>query len=1115
MQTAHQILKSKTGLQVGFLPDGRIQKIENEQIRLSLKPETLHGDAGSQLYLRKQDADISSIPLTGANSQGRFGFEDNTYFSTGEWEGIAYTLRIEISDKQSVIRWKLDLDNQTSQEVIVDLLFRQDVGLKTIHDGLVNEYYVSQYLERRLLDDAGHGKVLICRQNMKEATGHPWMMLFAEKQAVAGSTDGIQFYGLNYRNDRKAKALSMRILEGEYAGESSVVALQSAPVRLAPGDKTTNSFYLCLMDDHPNATTADDLLRTDALIASFNDGENASKPTIWHKPTQSVFRNEVFQSHDLAIDELNNIFSAERRHTEFYQQEPISFFYGHNRHVVLRKKELLADRPHGHIMQARAGLKADESILSTTCYAFGVFNSHLTQANTNFNVLLSVCTSQFNQNPESGQRIFLEKDGRFIQLAVPSAFEMGLNHCRWIYKDSDYLIEVRTWTSKKRPEVVTEVRFLKGKAVRLLITHGIDPLNGWKWSPTQDDHQFEFTPRSNSMTADKFPVGKYRMVIHKNQHFNVVDSTLLAGNIEQGEHLFGILTEPADHVVMSIVGELKEQLSIFDYSQTETCFEEGVKQANAAIEALLNGLSITSHHDDIQAIVEILPWFGVNALTHFLTPHGLEQFGGAAWGTRDVAQGPFDLLLSMGKYEEARHLLLTIFSNQHADGGWPQWWMFDSYQHIRAHEAHGDIFYWVIMALAQYVQVTGDLDVMHEQLPYFSENIESKEVTSLEEHVGRLVRMIETSFIKGTALVPFGGGDWNDSLQPVNQELAARLISSWTVQMNYQAFRQLSDVYQKMGQLSEANRLDKLTEKIRNDFNNYLVKDQQVAGYGLSEPDGSVRVLLHPDDQMTGIKYSLLPMDRGVLSGIFTAEQAKYHQQVIENQLKGPDGARLMDRPLVYKGGIQELFQRAESSTFFGREIGLMYVHEHIRYAESQAVTGNAAAFVKALRQANPVAYANVVPMADIRQSNCYYSSSDVAFKSRYEADEKYNEVIEGKMTLRGGWRVYSSGPGIYIGLVVQKLLGIRRTYGKLTIDPVMTFEMSGLIARMDLFGKSFEFRYHIENGNYSPKKLALNGLTLNFDLEHNPYRSGGAVLAESYLLNHCKEGVNQMDVWL
>ena len=72
-----------------------------------------------------------------------------------------------------------------------------------------------------------------------------------------------------------------------------------------------------------------------------------------------------------------------------------------------------------------------------------------------------------------------------------------------------------------------------------------------------------------------------------------------------------------------------------------------------------------------------------------------------------------------------------------------------------------------------------------------------------------------------------------------------------------------------------------------------------------------------------------------------------------------------------------------------------------VRYAESQAHTGNAVAFVKALRQANPIAYNDVVSCGDLRQSNCYYSSSDATFKNRYEADERYEELKAGKKYLK------------------------------------------------------------------------------------------------------------------
>jgi cellobiose phosphorylase len=288
-----------------------------------------------------------------------------------------------------------------------------------------------------------------------------------------------------------------------------------------------------------------------------------------------------------------------------------------------------------------------------------------------------------------------------------------------------------------------------------------------------------------------------------------------------------------------------------------------------------------------------------------------------------------------------------------------------------------------------------------------------------------------------------------------------------------------------------------------------------VAGYGLVEDDGSISVLLHPSDTKTNIQYSLLPMDRGIISGIFTKEQAAYHQEIVEKHLKGPDGARLMNRPLKYRGGIQTIFQRAESSTFFGREIGLMYVHEHIRYAECQAITGRADAFVKALRQANPVAYREVVSCGDIRQANCYYSSSDVAFQSRYDADERYDEIKTGKLTLRGGWRVYSSGPGIYITLIITRLLGLRSESGKIIIDPVIPESMNGLRAAIDFMGHAVTFSYQVTKDCCSPKQITVNGKPISFTYENNKYRQGGAVIEADLFLGMLNNSNNLVEITL
>src|SRR3569833_201766 len=118
-------------------------------------------------------------------------------------------------------------------------------------------------------------------------------------------------------------------------------------------------------------------------------------------------------------------------------------------------------------------------------------------------------------------------------------------------------------------------------------------------------------------------------------------------------------------------------------------------------------------------------------------------------------------------------------------------------------------------------------------------------------------------------------------------------------------------------------------------------------------------------------------MIHAILEDLLTPEQARAHLKLIETHLSGPDGVRLFDRPLPYHGGPQKFIQRAESATYFGREIGRMYTHAHLRYAQALAHVGDADAFFRALCQANPIGIRAVVPRATLRQAICYYSSSD------------------------------------------------------------------------------------------------------------------------------------------
>ena len=1111
-------IKNSSGLSFDFLENGSVKHIDVNLIRISLKDASLYSKSGANIYLRKRTNPVEFKALLGSDSNSHFLIQEKSFVAQGSWDGLDYQCVLQLSEKSLSWQWRVDIENKSGNPVDLDLVYLQDVGLKPITNGLVNEYYVSQYIERLILEDKTFGSVVCCRQNTKESTGHPWLMLACKNKAASGSTDGMQFLGKSFRETGIPEGLMAKTLGGEYAGELSMVALQEMPFTLPSGEAHKSVFVTTYLPDHPTATSAADLKQLTDVMQEFKNDISVDKEEKFLSPRHNLFNTSAFLPvDDLNDDEINRFFDQNRRHSETENGKLLSFFYGQNNHVVLREKEILADRPHGHIMQAQARYKADENIVSTTCFAGGIFNSHLTQGNTNFNIFLSVCTSQFNDLPETGQRIFISAGGNSYLLGVPSAFEMGLNHCRWIYKSGSTIFQVRTWTSKTSPRVNLDFKVLSGERVKLLITHHFDGSNGWTVIPGNIPGEFVAKPKAGSMIADKFLKAQFRILVNSNSEFKASgDKALYDDSKSRGDSFFVLDVKETDIFSMSFVGEVCETIPFEKIKNTDQQFQSDCSDAQSGLSDMSLNLSLQGNNENTEAIQEILPWFCMNAVTHFLTPHGLEQFGGAAWGTRDVSQGPFDLLLNLQKYEDAKQVLRTIFSNQNTLGDWPQWWMFDSYFNIRAGDCHGDVYYWCIIALSSYIKVTGDVKFLEETLPYYHEKgVEFAEKTPLSEHIDRLVKMIVDSFIPGTAMVPFGGGDWNDSLQPVSRELAERMISSWTVEMNYQAFDEYKDVYSQTDMAEKAKELDEICKRIKSDFNKYLVNDGVVAGYGLVEKDGSISVLLHPSDTTTGIHYSLLPMDRGVISGIFTKEQAQHHQQLIEKHLKGPDGARLMDRPLKYKGGIQTIFQRAESATHFGREIGIMYVHEHIRYAESQAITGNADAFIKALRQANPVGYRDVVPSGDIRQANCYYSSSDVAFKSRYEADERYDEIKTGKITLRGGWRVYSSGPGIYITLVISRLLGLRPELGKVIIDPVLPNSMDGLSATINFMGHALTLNYSVKQDNFSPKKITINGKPVDFTLEENKYRKGGAVINADQFLAMLNQTDNDVEILL
>jgi cellobiose phosphorylase len=338
------------------------------------------------------------------------------------------------------------------------------------------------------------------------------------------------------------------------------------------------------------------------------------------------------------------------------------------------------------------------------------------------------------------------------------------------------------------------------------------------------------------------------------------------------------------------------------------------------------------------------------------------------------------------------------------------------------------------------------------------------------------------------------------------------LVSTWTVALTFQVFQQLATAFRQAGLNADEQRLMQLARRIKADFNQHLVPDEVVSGFGYRHADGWVEPIIHPSDTRTGILYRLLPMTRSMIGELFTPEHVQDHLRLIESHLRFPDGVRLMNKPVSYQGGVRKLFRRAEESAYFGREIGLQYVHAHIRYIEAMCKIGQARKAYEAILQIVPITIQDQVSNAVTRQSNAYFSSSDADVRDRDEAEQLFNALRAGNIRVKGGWRIYSSGPGILINQIVSNFLGLRLSYDDVVIDPVLPKHLDGLQFAFAIDEKPITVIFSIASDEPAVvQSVTINGTEMEFRRDHNPYRPGGVRIPRTDVHPLLTNGANRI----
>jgi 1,2-beta-oligoglucan phosphorylase len=1094
---------------VTFLASGDIFEVSHLDTMINQWMSNPIDGALNNLYLRLfQKDDIKLTPLIGVHSNSSVSHTDSQVFWEGSFEGVSYTVSFTLSEK-GIWFWDLELEGT---DVKADIIYGQDVGLA--HRGAVrtNEAFIAQYVDHRVFKKETLGYVVCSRQNQRNGNAFPYLQQGSLTKAAGYATDGFQFFGRSYKETDIPEALYKENLPNEvYQYEFAYIALQSEAVELQGKEQFV--FYGCFKEDHPEAITSVEY--TSEVLDAWKDVQSQSIKEAISLPR--VSKNEEFagtlKTADLTIEEVDQLF-PERILEEYEGDTLLSFFTPTYEHIVLKEKERIVERPHGHILVTGNNVHLKEDTISTTSYMYGIFNSQLVVGNTSFHKMMTNARNALNVMKTSGQRIYVELGGKLQLLTMPSLFEMGFNYTRWFYKTEDEMFIITNFTTVDTPEVELHLKSESGKKYRFVVTNQVSMNNQEYEVPfnmEKEENVLTFTADTSSDSAKTYANLSYRMKV-TGAEMNVTDESIFGDNIEPlSASLVVCDLAPASEWTVTVQGLIDGKAIPFTEKEADVELEryrEFIQNTNRGFHLSKDG----EEKPELQKMNALAHWYTHNMLIHYSVPHGLEQYGGAAWGTRDVCQGPTEYFLATQHYNAVKEILLTVYSHQYEEtGNWPQWFMFDQYFKIQQEESHGDIIVWPLKAVTDYLAATNDFSILDEVIPYTDSSFGfTEEKATLMAHIQKQIDYMKANFLHDTHLSSYGDGDWDDTLQPANPQLKKFMVSSWTVALTYQVMTQFSQLVNNVDG-EKSRELEKLAENIKADYQKYMLSHDVIPGFVYMENAEEPKLMLHPSDNTTGINYRLLPMTRSMIAELLTPEQAAQHLDVIMDKFYCPDGVRLMDKPAHYKGGVSTHFKRAEQASNFGREIGLQYVHAHIRFVEAMAKLGKTGEVWSGLEKINPVMIQEAVSNAERRQSNAYFSSSDGDFKTRYEAQERFGELKEGKEKVKGGWRIYSSGPGIYMNQLISNCLGIRPHGEHLIIDPVLPEDMDGLEFEYMLDEKpvTFIYRNRIEGS-----RLVVNGKEMKAEKYQNLYRDGGIVVNRSEFARELAEDKNTVEIY-